>query len=95
MTDDSICRQLGVTDADFAGVPADADGVKIVNLKLRAGGGGKDRPARWLAASMLALGVLAAASATVSYSAQYQMVFAAKASRRSPRWRPGSRTSPR
>ena len=39
----------------------------------------KDRPARWLAAAMLALGVLAAAAATVSYSAQYRMVFAAKA----------------
>ncbi len=78
MTDDSICRQLGVTDADFAGVPADADGVKIVNLKLRAGGGGKDRPARWLAVAMVSLGILAVASATVSYSAQYQMIFRAK-----------------
>jgi hypothetical protein len=36
------------------------------------------RPARWLALSMVALGGLAAASAVVSYSAQYRMVFAAK-----------------
>ncbi len=38
-----------------------------------------EHPGRWLTASMLALGVLAAVSATVSYSAQYRMVFAAKA----------------
>lgn len=41
--------------------------------------GGGERPGRWLTASMLALAVLAAVSATVSYSAQYRMVFAAKA----------------
>jgi hypothetical protein len=39
---------------------------------------GTDRPARWLAVSMAALGVLAAASAVVSYAAQYRMVYAAK-----------------
>jgi hypothetical protein len=38
-----------------------------------------DGPARWLTASMVSLAVLAAASAVVSYSAQYRMVFAAKA----------------
>ena len=38
----------------------------------------RDRPARWLTASMLSLAVLAAASATVSYAAQYRMVLAAK-----------------
>lgn len=44
------------------------------------GGGksGKDRPARWLTAAMLALAVLAAAAAVVSFAAQYRMVFAAK-----------------
>ncbi len=36
------------------------------------------RPGWWLAASMLALGVLAVAAAVVSYEAQYRMVFAAK-----------------
>lgn len=41
-------------------------------------GHGKDRPAHWLTASMLSLGVLAAASAVVSYAAQYRMVYAAK-----------------
>ena len=39
---------------------------------------GKDRPARWLTASMLALAVLAGAAAVVSFAAQYRMVFAAK-----------------
>ena len=39
-----------------------------------------DKPTQWLSISMLALGVLAAAAAVVSYAAQYRMVFAAKAS---------------
>jgi hypothetical protein len=44
-----------------------------------AAAGGGDRPARWLTASMIALGVLAGTSAVVSYAAQYRMVLAAKA----------------
>ncbi|MGO8883265.1 MAG: hypothetical protein ACLPUO_06990 [Streptosporangiaceae bacterium] len=36
--------------------------------------GMRDYPARWLTASMLALALLAAAAAAVSFSAQYQMV---------------------
>lgn len=40
--------------------------------------GVKDRPARWLTLSMVALAVLATASAVVSYAAQYRMVLAAK-----------------
>jgi hypothetical protein len=46
---------------------------------LLATGRAKDRPARWLTASMFSLAVLAAAAAAVSYAAQYRMVFAAKA----------------
>src|SRR6266567_4955381 len=69
---------LDVSDEDMADMPAVSDGVRVVNLGLR-GGGGVDRPARWLTASMVALGVLAGASAVVSYAAQYRMVFAAKA----------------
>ena len=38
----------------------------------------RDRPARWLAVAMAALGVLAAAAAVVSFAAQYRMVLAAK-----------------
>jgi hypothetical protein len=37
-----------------------------------------NRAGRWLAVSMVALGVLAAASAAVSYAAQFRMVYAAK-----------------
>lgn len=48
------------------------------SLGQDAGGAGRGRPARWLTASMLALAVLAAASAVVSYAAQYRMVLAAK-----------------
>ncbi|MDA8323388.1 MAG: hypothetical protein M0030_26745 [Actinomycetota bacterium] len=42
--------------------------------------GRRDRPGRWLAVAMAALGVLAAASAVVSFAAQYRMVLAAKGS---------------
>src|ERR1022692_1178414 len=69
---------VGVPGEDLADVPAGGDGVRGVDLRLRGGGGG-DRPARWLTASMAALGVLAGASAVVSYAAQYRMVLAAKA----------------
>jgi hypothetical protein len=61
----------------LAGRPA-SDGGRLTRHRLGVGPA-DGRPARWLAASMLALGVLAAASATVSYAAQYRMVFAAKA----------------
>ena len=57
---------------------------------------GKDRPARWLTASMVALGVLAGGSSggqllgAVPDGSRRQ-----GRSARSPRWRPRSRTSPR
>jgi hypothetical protein len=54
--------------------PAATDGCSLDRRRA-----GPDRPTRWLTASMLSLGVLAAASAVVSYSAQYRMVLAAKA----------------
>ncbi len=68
---------VGVPGENLADVPAGDDGVRGIDFRLR--GGGVDRPARWLTASMVALGVLAGASAVVSYAAQYQMVLAAKA----------------
>jgi hypothetical protein len=68
----------GTASRDLADPSADGDGGRVVTLTPVAGHA-KDRPARWLTASMLALAVLAGASATVSYSAQYRMVFAAKA----------------
>jgi hypothetical protein len=68
----------GVSGEGFAGVPASGAGVRAARHRphtVRE----VDRPARWLTASMVALGVLAGASAVVSYAAQYRMVLAAKA----------------
>ncbi len=73
-----IWSPFGVPDEDVAAVPARSYGADVVTLRPRRGQV-RDRPARWLTASMISLGVLAAASAVVSYSAQYRMVFAAKA----------------
>ena len=69
---------LGRSDEDIARVPASGDRVRVASLRLH-GGSESDRPARWLTASMVALGVLAGASAVVSYAAQYRLVLAAKA----------------
>ena len=74
---DDFWAHLKVWDQDYADVPTSADGVRVVNHRTR-GGAGRDRPARWLTVSMIALGVLAATSAVVSYAAQYRLVFAAK-----------------
>ena len=59
--------------------PAGADGLSR-RVPRGSGGAKVDRPGRWLAVSMVALGALAAAAAVVSYSAQYRMVFGAKRS---------------
>jgi hypothetical protein len=55
-----------------------ADGCGLRLDRRSAPGRTQDRPARWLTAALFSLAVLAAASATVSYAAQYRMVFAAK-----------------
>ena len=67
---------FGVTEADFAAAP-ERDGVRVVNLTLGSGGGGRDG-ARWLRAAAVALSVLAAAAAAVSWQAQYMMVWRVK-----------------
>src|ERR1022692_2401986 len=72
-----IWSPFGVPDEDLAAAAAGSDRASVVTLRPRSGQD-RDRPARWLTASMIALGILAAASAVVSYSAQYRMVFAAK-----------------
>jgi hypothetical protein len=64
-----------VTEADFAAVP-DRDGVRVVNVT--PGGPGPDQAGWWLRGAAVALGVLAAAAAAVSWEAQYAMVRAAK-----------------
>jgi hypothetical protein len=66
-----------VTDADFAAAP-DRDGVRVVNVTPGAGGPGPGQAGWWLRGAAVALGVLAAAAAAVSWDAQYAMVRAAK-----------------
>jgi len=68
---------FGMAGEDFADVLARGDGGRTASLRLRGGAEG-GCPARWLTASMVALGVLAVASAAVSYTAQYRLVLAAK-----------------
>lgn len=68
----------GVTDDEVAGVPTDGNGTAIVNPMLRRPGDTRDRGSAWLRNAMISLGFLAAASAVVSFTAQYRLVFAAK-----------------
>jgi hypothetical protein len=68
---------FGVTEADFAAAP-DRDGVRVVNVTAGAGGPGPGQAGWWLRGAAVALGVLAAAAAAVSWDAQYAMVRAAK-----------------
>src|ERR1022692_4836873 len=71
--------RFGVIDQDFDPVPAVANGHKIVNPPLlRRPKAQRDRGAAWLRNAMIALGFLAVASAVVSFTAQYRLVFAAK-----------------
>src|SRR5260370_26621071 len=57
--------------------PAAGSRVMAQNPQSR---GGYDLPARWLAVSMAALGVLSASAAVVSFAAQYRMVRAVQGS---------------
>jgi hypothetical protein len=67
----------GSPSGHLADTPADR-GRATAGHRRAAAQARSDQPARWLTASMLALAVLAAAAAVVSFSAQYRMVFAAK-----------------
>jgi hypothetical protein len=60
--------------ADQYGEPGRPPGLRVLNLRLTGGGGGKDRAARWLRNAMLALGALAVAAAVVSFTAQFDMI---------------------
>ena len=66
-----------MTEADFAAVPG-RDGVRVVNVTPGAGGPGPGQAGWWLRGAAVALGVLAAAAAAVSWDAQYAMVRAVK-----------------
>ena len=67
---------FGVTEADFATAP-DRDGVRVVNVTV-GGGDGQRAGAWWLRSAAVAVGVLAAAAAAVSWQAQYMMVWRVK-----------------
>ena len=64
-----------MTEADFAAVPG-RDGVRVVNVT--PGGPGPGQAGWWLRGAAVALGVLAAAAAAVSWDAQYAIVRAVK-----------------
>src|SRR5258708_11495158 len=77
---DDLRAPLGVLDRGLASMRHAANAFKVVNR--RRGDRDRDRPARWLTVSMVALGILAAAAAVVSYWAEYRMVFGAKGAAR-------------
>ena len=80
MATDARWQPFGLAETNFAAEP-ERDGVRAVTLSLRrprSKAGRSDQATTWLRCAMLALGVLAAAAAVVSFEAQYRMVFAAK-----------------
>lgn len=64
---------FGVTEADFAAA-RERDGIKVVNVAPHGSG----RAGWWLLGAAVALAVLAAAAAVVSWDAQFSMVAAVK-----------------
>jgi len=67
---------FGVTEADFAATP-ERDGVRVVNVRPGSPGP-SGQAAWWLRCAAVALSVLAAAAAVVSWDAQYTMVRSVK-----------------
>src|SRR5579863_2375739 len=67
---------FGISEADWDEVP-ERDGVRVVNVTPHAGQG-PGQAGWWLPGAAIALGVLAAAAAVVSWDAQYRMVRAVK-----------------
>ena len=66
------------------GVPEPDRGLRVLNVTMRRPKGARkdeetaDPAGTWLRSAIIALGVLAAAAAAVSFAAQYKLVFAAK-----------------
>ncbi len=71
---------FGIPDSEYDHAPA-RDGTRVLNLTLRRPRRQDDRSATWLRCAMLALGLLAASAAAVSFEAQFRMVMAAKSIR--------------
>jgi hypothetical protein len=67
---------FGISEAHWNEVP-ERDGVRVVNVTPHAGQG-PGQAGWWLRGAAVALGVLAAAAAVVSWDAQYRMVRAVK-----------------
>lgn len=74
---DTKWEPFGIAGEHY-GEPDRRRGVRILHLRLLGGRGQEDRAGTWLRNAMIALGLLAAAAAVVSFEAQYRMVFAAK-----------------
>jgi hypothetical protein len=74
-----LWEPFGIADEHY-GEPDPRSGVRVLNYRPGGRGRGeqKDRAATWLRNAMIALGLLAAAAAVVSFEAQYRMVYAAK-----------------
>ena len=70
-------QPFGIADEQY-GEPDPRHGVRILNLRLGGGREQGDRAGSWLRNAMIALGLLAAAAAVVSFAAQYRLVLAAK-----------------
>jgi cell division septum initiation protein DivIVA len=71
-------KPFGIPDGAY-GPAGRRNGVRVLNLTLRnPENSGKDRAGVWLRNAMIALAVLAAAAAVVSFQAQYRMVLTAK-----------------
>jgi hypothetical protein len=73
-------QPFGITDEDFEQAPR-RDGVQMVKVAWRANDGSRDRAGKWLRNAMLALAVLAAAAAVVSFQAQYELIASLKHAR--------------
>ena len=80
-------KPFGIPDEDYQDARGRA-GFRVLNLTMRrprserkvgkAREGGDQAATSWLRSALIGLGVLAGAAAAVSFTAQYQLVFAAK-----------------
>src|SRR6266704_210632 len=77
MSANASWKPFGIADERYD-EPGGRRAVRVLHLRLGGRREQQDRAATWLRNAMIALGLLAAAAAVVSFEAQYRMVFAAK-----------------